>query len=67
MSMWIGALGALREITDGATEFDRSPDLGVTEFRALGGGITTWAPPISSRRLSLSWESMELGLSLIHI
>lgn len=61
MSMWIGALGALREITDGTTEFDRSPDLGVTEFRALGGGVTTWVPPISSRRLSLSWESMELG------
>ncbi|MFJ9549087.1 hypothetical protein [Streptomyces erythrochromogenes] len=44
----------MREITDGATQFDRSPDLGVKEFRALGGGVTTWAPFTQPRRLSLS-------------
>ncbi|MFJ3858150.1 hypothetical protein ACIPRL_18135 [Streptomyces sp. NPDC090085] len=59
MNLWIGRPGALREITDGAAEFDRSPDLGVQEFRSLGGGVTTWAPPTAPRRLSLSWEAMQ--------
>lgn len=58
MSMWIGRLGAMREITDGA-EMDRSPELGVKEFRSLGGGVTTWAPPTQPRRLSLSWDAMQ--------
>lgn len=59
--MWIGRPGALREITDGAASFDRSPDLGVSEFRALGGGVTTWAPPVQPRRLKLSWVAMLPG------
>ncbi|MEV7582228.1 hypothetical protein [Streptomyces erythrochromogenes] len=59
MNLWIGRAGAMREIADGAAEFDRSPDLGVQEFRSLGGGVTTWAPPAAPRRLSLSWESMQ--------
>ncbi|MFD4833747.1 hypothetical protein ACFWPV_28460 [Streptomyces uncialis] len=53
--------GAMREIIDGAASFDRSPDLGVSEFRALDGGVTTWAPPVQPRRLKLQWASMELG------
>lgn len=60
MNLWIGRPGAMREITDGAAQFDRSPDLGVKEFRSLGGGVTTWAPPTQPRRLSLSWESMQM-------
>ncbi|MFF4392396.1 hypothetical protein ACFY0G_37445 [Streptomyces sp. NPDC001552] len=58
MSMWIGRLGALREITDGAA-MDRSPDLGVTEFRSLGGSVTTWTSPAPPRRLSFSWDAMQ--------
>ncbi|MEV6079613.1 hypothetical protein AB0L80_31555 [Streptomyces sp. NPDC052069] len=57
--MWIGNPGALREIRDGATSFDRSPDLGVTEFRSLAGGVTTWAPPVRPRRLKLAWDAMQ--------
>ncbi|CAM5362816.1 hypothetical protein GCM10010329_85090 [Streptomyces spiroverticillatus] len=57
--MWIGRPGALREITDGAKSFDRSPDLGVSEFRALEGGVTTWVPPVRPRRLKLQWEAMQ--------
>lgn len=59
--MWIGRPGALREITDGAVSFDRSPDMGVSEFRALGGGVTTWAAPVQPRRLKLSWSAMLPG------
>ncbi|SCD35370.1 hypothetical protein [Streptomyces sp. OspMP-M43] len=59
MGMWIGNPGSLREIADGATSFDRSPDLGVTEFRSLSGAVTTWTPPVRPRRLRLSWEFME--------
>ncbi|MET9147298.1 hypothetical protein [Streptomyces sp. NPDC004042] len=59
LGLWIGLPGALREITDGASAFDRSPDLGVTEFRSLAGGVTTWAPPVRPRRLKLTWDSMQ--------
>ncbi|MCX5398470.1 hypothetical protein [Streptomyces sp. NBC_00102] len=41
--------------------YDRSPDLGVTEFRSLEGGVTTWAPRLRPRRLKLSWTAMERG------
>ncbi|MGW2380206.1 hypothetical protein [Streptomyces sp. NPDC001658] len=57
--MWIGRPGSLREIRDGASKFERSPDLGVSEFRALGGGVTTWVAPVKPRRLVLSWSAME--------
>ncbi|WP_405016422.1 hypothetical protein OHV05_04365 [Kitasatospora sp. NBC_00070] len=59
MTMWIGRPGALREITDGAEQFDRSPDLGATEFRALSGAVTTWSPPVQPARWSLSWSRMQ--------
>lgn len=57
--MWIGRPGNLRQIVDGAQSFDRSPDLGVTEFRSLAGGITTWAPPVQPRRLKVKWAAMQ--------
>lgn len=59
MGMWIGRPGSLREINDGASSFDRTPDLAVTEFRSLAGGVTTWAPPARPRRLKLAWEAMQ--------
>lgn len=59
MGMWIGRPGALRDIQDGATKFERAPDIAVSEFRALGGAVTTWAPPVQPRRMALSWSAME--------
>ncbi|MFB6955249.1 hypothetical protein ACFCXP_37020 [Streptomyces niveus] len=59
MGLWIGQLGALREITDGARQFDRSPDLGVSEFRSLDGAITAWVSAVRPRRMKISWESMQ--------
>lgn len=56
--MWIGTPGNLRQIKDGATSYDRSPDVSAVEFKALSGGITTWVPPIQPRRLKMSWEAM---------
>ncbi|GGV54226.1 hypothetical protein GCM10010245_85680 [Streptomyces spectabilis] len=61
MGLWIGRPGALREVTDGAVKFDRSPDLGVSEFRALSGGVTTWIPPVRPRRLRVEWSAMQRG------
>ncbi|WP_217189114.1 hypothetical protein [Streptomyces buecherae] len=58
MGLWIGRPGRLHQIRDGATSFERAPDLGVTEFRALSGAVTTWAPPVYPRRLRLTWGSM---------
>ncbi|BAU83121.1 hypothetical protein SLA_2188 [Streptomyces laurentii] len=57
--MWIGVPGSLREIRDGARSFDRSPDLGITEFRSLSGGVTVWAPRSAPRRLKMQWEAMQ--------
>ncbi|MEU8619943.1 hypothetical protein [Streptomyces sp. NPDC048623] len=56
--MWIGAPGSLRQIRDGAKTFDRSPDVGVAEFRSLAGGVTTWAPSLITRRYKIAWEAM---------
>lgn len=58
MGMWIGRPGALREFTEAATAFDRSPTLGGSEFRSLSGGVTTWAPSVQPRRLKLAWNAM---------
>lgn len=44
---------------DGASKFDRSPDIGATEFRALSGAVTTWSPPTVPRRMSLTWSGMD--------
>ncbi|TQM83225.1 hypothetical protein FHX81_5643 [Saccharothrix saharensis] len=55
-SLWIGPPGALREIPDTATEFDRSVALGVQEFSSLAGGVTTTRLATPPRRLSLSWS-----------
>ncbi|MDX8054798.1 hypothetical protein SK571_35975 [Lentzea sp. BCCO 10_0798] len=57
-SLWIGPLGRLHEVRDAATEFDRSIGLGVEEFAALSGGITTTRLAAPPRRLALSWSAM---------
>ncbi|XVV06345.1 hypothetical protein ACQPW3_13515 [Actinosynnema sp. CA-248983] len=57
-SLWIGPLGRLREIPDRAAEFDRSISLGVSEFAALGGGVTTTRLATPPRRMTLSWPGL---------
>ncbi|WP_090007361.1 hypothetical protein [Lentzea albidocapillata] len=57
-SLWIGPLGGLREVRDAATDLDRSISLGVQEFAALSGGITTTRLATPPRRLALSWSAM---------
>ncbi|MFT7836915.1 hypothetical protein Q5530_12265 [Saccharothrix sp. BKS2] len=57
-SLWIGPPGALREIPDTATEFDRSVSLGVQEFASLAGGVTTTRLATPPRRLALSWTAL---------
>ncbi|MFJ9161214.1 hypothetical protein ACIRPS_30940 [Streptomyces griseoviridis] len=58
MGLWIGRPGYLREFTEAASTFDRSPDLSVFEFQSLAGGVTTWAAPLSPRRYRLAWSAM---------
>ncbi|MEV7925304.1 hypothetical protein [Kitasatospora sp. NPDC088779] len=58
MGMWIGRPGNLRDIDEAAVSYDRTPDLTVTEFRALSGAVTTWTAPVQPRRLKVSWTRM---------
>jgi len=58
VNLWIGPPERMREIPDTATDFDRSVDLGVTEFSALGGGVTTTSLVTPPRRLALSWTGL---------
>ncbi|KJK50418.1 hypothetical protein UK23_10460 [Lentzea aerocolonigenes] len=57
-SLWIGPLGKVGEVRQAATEFDRSVQLGIEEFAALSGGITTTRLATPPRRLTLSWSAM---------
>ncbi|MFD6803564.1 hypothetical protein [Streptomyces cyaneofuscatus] len=58
-NLWIGKPGLLREISQAAKSWDRSPDLNVTEFRSLESQVTLVAPPRSTRRMKLSFEWLE--------
>ncbi|GAA1221461.1 hypothetical protein GCM10009665_09590 [Kitasatospora nipponensis] len=58
-NLWIGRPGSLREITQAAKSWDRSADLGVTEFRSLAGRATVVATPKAVRRTKYSWESLD--------
>lgn len=58
-NLWIGKPGLLREITQAAKSWDRSPELNVTEFKSLEGQITTVAPARTARRLKFSWDWLE--------
>ncbi|MEU6826335.1 hypothetical protein ABZ921_37460 [Streptomyces atriruber] len=58
-NLWIGAPGRLREIRQAAKSWDRTAELNVTEFKALEGRVTTFAPTRTARRLKLSFEWLE--------
>lgn len=58
-NLWIGLPGRLHEIDRAAKSFDRTADLGVSEFRSLGGRVTVQSTPRANRRVKLSWEMLE--------
>ncbi|WP_093799558.1 hypothetical protein [Streptomyces sp. Wb2n-11] len=58
-NLWIGKPGLLREISQAAKSWDRSPDLNVSEFRSLEGHVTLVAPPRTTRRMKLAFEWLE--------
>ncbi|MFC8518313.1 hypothetical protein [Streptomyces sp. NPDC057257] len=55
-NLWIGPPGAMTEIDQAAKSYDRSADLGVTEFKSLGGRVTVTRNQSPVRRLKLSWD-----------
>ncbi|TWP47437.1 hypothetical protein FKR81_32520 [Lentzea tibetensis] len=57
-SLWIGPPGRLRVLLDAATDYDRTADIGVTEFRSLAGGITTTSLATPPRRLTLAFTGL---------
>lgn len=58
-NLWIGRPGSLLEIVQAAKSFDRTADLGVTQFTSLGGRATVVVTPKPVRRAKLSWESLD--------
>lgn len=58
-NLWIGAPGRLREIRQAAKSWERTAELNVTEFKALEGRVTTFAPTRTVRRLKLSFDALE--------
>ncbi|MEB8344081.1 hypothetical protein [Streptomyces endophyticus] len=57
-NLWIGAPGSLYEIDQATTSFDRSADLGVSEFKSLGGLVTVTRTASTTRRTKLSWDRL---------
>lgn len=55
-NLWIGPPGAMTEIDQAAKSFDRSADLGVAEFKSLGGRVTLTHNLAPVRRIKLSWD-----------
>ncbi|MFI6644288.1 hypothetical protein [Streptomyces sp. NPDC050504] len=55
-NLWIGPPGGLYEIDQAAKSFDRSADLGVTEFKSLGGRVTVTRNTAPVRRTKLGWD-----------
>ncbi|MEU9348576.1 hypothetical protein AB0D74_46015 [Streptomyces sp. NPDC048278] len=55
-NLWIGRPGSMTEIDQAAKSFDRSADLGVSEFKSLGGRVTVTRNQAPVRRLKLSWD-----------
>ncbi|MFI6440466.1 hypothetical protein [Streptomyces sp. NPDC050759] len=55
-SLWIGPPGAMVEIDQAAKSFDRTADLGTSEFTSLGGRVTLTRNPSPVRRLKLAWD-----------
>ncbi|MDX2814976.1 hypothetical protein ABZ312_05450 [Streptomyces sp. NPDC006207] len=58
-NLWIGPPGSLYEIDRAARSFDRSADLGVSEFTSLGGRVTVVRNARANRRTKLSWDTLE--------
>ncbi|MET7849472.1 hypothetical protein ABZT48_14760 [Streptomyces avermitilis] len=55
-NLWIGPAGSMYEIDQAAKSFDRSADLGVSEFKSLGGRVTVTRNLAPVRRLKLAWD-----------
>lgn len=55
-NLWIGPPGTMTEIDQAAKSFDRSADLGVSEFKSLGGRVTVTRNMAPVRRLKLAWD-----------
>lgn len=55
-NLWIGRPGSMAEIDQAAKSFDRSADLGVSEFKSLGGRVTVTRNQAPVRRLKLAWD-----------
>ncbi|MFI6334731.1 hypothetical protein [Streptomyces sp. NPDC050535] len=55
-NLWIGPPGSMTEIDQAAKSFDRTADLGVSEFKSLGGRVTVTRNLAPVRRLKLAWD-----------
>lgn len=55
-NLWIGPPGAMIEIDQAAKSFDRTADLGTSEFKSLGGRVTLTRNLTPVRRLKLAWD-----------
>ncbi|MFI6467681.1 hypothetical protein [Streptomyces sp. NPDC050528] len=55
-NLWIGPPGAMVEIDQAAKSFDRTADLGVSEYKSIGGRTTLTRDLRPVRRLKLAWD-----------
>ncbi|UUU33525.1 hypothetical protein JIX56_28780 [Streptomyces sp. CA-210063] len=55
-NLWIGPPGSMYEIDQAAKSFDRTADLGVSEFKSLGGRVTVTRNLAPVRRIKLAWD-----------
>ncbi|CAL9530012.1 hypothetical protein [Streptomyces sp. enrichment culture] len=55
-NLWIGPPGSMTEIDQAAKSFDRTADLGVSEFKSLGGRVTVTRNQAPVRRMKLAWD-----------
>ncbi|MEU6348875.1 hypothetical protein ABZ896_06065 [Streptomyces sp. NPDC047072] len=55
-NLWIGPPGAMVEIDQAAKSFDRTADLGISEYRSIGGRVTLTRTLTPVRRLKLAWD-----------
>ncbi|WP_371579873.1 hypothetical protein [Streptomyces sp. NBC_01314] len=55
-NLWIGPPGSMYEIDQAAKSFDRTADLGISEFKSLGGRVTVTRNLAPVRRIKLAWD-----------
>ncbi|MCX5559987.1 hypothetical protein [Streptomyces sp. NBC_00038] len=55
-NLWIGPPGSMTEIDQVAKSFDRTADLGISEFKSLGGRVTLTRNLAPVRRVKLTWD-----------